>query len=129
VRLIARIRPYRLALLMGGAGTTHFTNPDFYERIVPGWMPGSRRFWVQASGVVEIACAGLLLVPRTRRTGGWVTAGTLVTVWVANIQAAIDGGMPEAKPPFDSPAAAWIRLPLQLPMIYDAVKVARTPAS
>jgi uncharacterized membrane protein len=126
VKLIARIRPYRLALLMGGAGTTHFTNPDFYEKIVPDWMPGSKRFWVQASGVVEITCAGLLLVPRTRRTGGWVTAGTLVTVWVANIQAAIDGGMPDAKPPFDSPAAAWIRLPLQLPMIYDAVKVART---
>jgi uncharacterized membrane protein len=126
VKLLAAIRPYRLALLMGGAGTTHFTNPDFYEKIVPDWMPGSKRFWVQASGVVEIACAGLLLVPRTRRAGGWVTAGTLVTVWVANIQAAIDGGMPDAKPPFDSAAAAWIRLPLQLPMIYDAVQVART---
>jgi hypothetical protein len=34
--------------------------------------------------------------------------------------------MPNAKPPFDSAAAAWVRLPLQLPMIYDAVRVART---
>jgi uncharacterized membrane protein len=124
--ILGRIRPYRLAMLMGGAGTTHFTNPDFYEQIVPDWMPGTKRFWVQASGVAEIACAGMLVLPRTRRLGGWVTAGTLVTVWVANIQTAIDGGMEDAKPPFNSPAAAWLRLPLQLPMIYDAVKVART---
>ncbi len=118
-------RVWRMVMVMGGAGTTHFTNPDFYEQIVPDWLPGTKRFWVQASGVTELACAALLLVPQTRRVGGWLTAGTLLTVWTANIQVAIDGGMKNAKPPFDSAAVAWIRRPFQLPMIFDAVRVAR----
>lgn len=123
----ARKKPHvwRMVMVMGGAGTTHFTNPDFYEAIVPDWVPGTKRFWVQASGVAELACAALLIAPRTRRLGGWMTAGTLLTVWTANVQGALDGGMPDAKPPFNTAAAAWIRLPFQLPMIFDAVRVAR----
>jgi uncharacterized membrane protein len=119
-------KPYRMVMLMGGAGTTHFTNPDFYDAIVPRWLPGAPRLWVQASGVAELACAALLVPKRTRRLGGWLTVGTLLTVWIANIQAVIDGGMRDADPPFDSAAAAWIRLPLQLPMIYDAARIARS---
>ena len=63
----------------GWGGDTHFTNPGFYEAIVPDWVPGSKKFWVQASGVAELACAALLISPRTRKLGGWLTAGTLVT--------------------------------------------------
>ena len=118
-------RVWRMVMVMGGAGTTHFTNPDFYEAIVPDWMPASKRFWVQASGVAELACAALLLSPRTRRLGGWLTAGTLLTVWTANVQVALDGGMKDQEGPLASAAAAWIRLPLQIPMILDAVRVGR----
>ena len=72
----ARKKPHvwRMVMMMGGAGTTHFTNPGFYEAIVPDWVPGTKRFWVQASGVAELACAALLIPPRTRRLGGWMTA-------------------------------------------------------
>jgi uncharacterized membrane protein len=118
--------PWRMVMIMGGAGITHFTNPDFYEEIVPRWAPGSKTFWVQASGVVELACTGLLIVPKTRRLGGWLTVATLLSVWTANIQVALDGGV-EGDGPLKSKAAAWIRVPFQIPMIIDAVKIARHP--
>jgi uncharacterized membrane protein len=118
--------PWRMVMIMGGAGITHFTNPDFYDEIVPSWAPGSKRFWVQASGVVELACTGLLISPKTRRLGGWLTVATLLSVWTANIQVALDGGV-EGDGPLKSKAAAWIRVPFQIPMIIDAVKVARHP--
>ena len=121
----ARPFPWAMVALMGGAGTTHFTNPDFYDPIVPDWMPGSPRPWTYFSGVVELACAALMVAPRTRRFGGWATFATILAVWPANWQTALDGGLKSQEPPFDSAAAAWIRLPLQLPMLRGAWKVAR----
>jgi uncharacterized membrane protein len=117
--------PLGMVALMGGAGITHFTNPDFYDPIVPDWMPGSARTWTYLSGVAELACAALMLRRSTRRAGGWASFATILAVWPANWQAALDGGMPAQKPPFDSAAAAWVRIPLQLPMLRGALKVAR----
>ena len=117
--------PVRMILLMGGAGVTHFTKPEFYDPIVPRYLPGKARTWTYASGVVELACAALLLAPRTRKLGGWLTVATLIGVFPANIQAAMDGGAPGAKPPFDNAVASWVRLPLQIPMVLGALKVAR----
>jgi uncharacterized membrane protein len=118
--------PWRMVMIMGGAGITHFTNPGFYDDIVPRWAPGPKRVWVQASGVVELACTALLIPKRTRRLGGWLTVATLLSVWTANIQVALDGGM-DGDGPLESKAAAWIRVPFQIPMIIDAVKIARHP--
>jgi uncharacterized membrane protein len=115
-----------MVMIMGGAGVTHFTNPTFYDEIVPSWAPGPKRVWVQASGVVELACTALLIPKRTRRLGGWLTVATLLSVWTANIQVALDGGV-EGDGPLKSKAAAWIRVPFQIPMIIDAVKIARNP--
>ena len=92
---------------------------------MPKWAPGSKEFWVQASGVAELMCAALLISPRTRRLGGWLTAATLLSVWTANIQVALDGGMEDVDGPLESKAAAWIRVPFQIPMILDALRVAR----
>jgi uncharacterized membrane protein len=120
-----RTTPWRMVMVMGGAGVTHFTNPEFYDAIVPRWMPGSKRFWVQASGVMELTCTALMIPRRTRRLGGWLTVATLLAVYPANIQVALDGGVEGAEGPLNTPVAAWLRLPLQFPMIYDAVKIAR----
>jgi uncharacterized membrane protein len=43
-----------LAAVLASAGMTHFTNPGFYEPIVPRPL-GSARAWVLGSGVVELA--------------------------------------------------------------------------
>ena len=116
-----------MVMIMGGAGVTHFTNPDFYEEIVPSWAPGSKRFWVQASGVAELACTALLIPKKTRRLGALLTTATLLSVWTANIQVALDGGVGDGDGVMKSKAAAWIRVPFQIPMIIDAVKIARHP--
>lgn len=121
-----------LIIILGGAGVAHFAKPDFFDPIVPDWMPGSKRLITYVSGVVELAAALLVAIPRTRRIGGWVALITFIGVYPANIQAALDGGMKEMDPPFNSAAAAWLRLPLQLPLFWLAWRVAKgtaTPAS
>ncbi|MEZ5383388.1 MAG: hypothetical protein R2754_16520 [Microthrixaceae bacterium] len=114
-----------LAAVLGFAGIAHFRQPEFFDPIVPDWMPGAPRTTTYVSGAVELAAAALVAVPRTRRFGGWFAAATFVAVFPANVQAALDGGMAELDPPMNSPAAAWLRLPLQLPLIAWAVAVAR----
>lgn len=124
-RGLLRSTPWGMLGLMGGAGVTHFTNPGFYDPIVPRWMPGPARAWTYASGVAELACAVLMVRPKTRRVGGWASFATILAVWPANWQVALDGGIPDAKPPMNSAALNWARVPLQLPMLWSALKVAR----
>lgn len=118
-------RTVALVGILGGAGTMHFVNPQFFDPIVPKWMPGSARAVTYVSGVVELVSAVLVANPRTRRIGAIVCVLTFLGVWPANIQAAIDGGMKDLDPPFDSAAVAWIRVPFQLPLIWLAAKLAK----
>jgi uncharacterized membrane protein len=118
------VTAFGLVALLAGAGTTHFTRPGFYEPIVPRPL-GSARAWVLGSGVVELCAAALVAVPRTRRLGGLLAAATFVGVFPANVKAALDGGMAHLDPPMNSPAAAWLRLPLQAPLVLWALRVAR----
>lgn len=103
----------------------HFLAPRFFDEIVPSWMPGSPRTTTYVSGVAEIASGVLVAVPRTRRLGGLVAALTFVGVFPANVQSVLDGGIASAPEPFNSPVAAWLRLPLQIPMIAWALRVRR----
>jgi uncharacterized membrane protein len=114
-----------MATFMGGAAVTHFSAPQHFEPLVPDWLPGPPRSWVYASGVVELSCAVLLLVPRTRRAGGWLTAATIAGGLPINLQAALAGGMPGARPPFDTAAGSWLRIPFQIPLIREAIQVGR----
>lgn len=118
-------RTAALVGILGGAGTMHFVNPEFFDPIVPDWMPGSARSVTYASGVVELVSAALVLNPRTRRFGALFALLTFLGVWPANIQAALDGGMKGLDPPMDSAAVAWIRVPFQLPMMWLAWKLAK----
>ena len=123
-----RISAPALALvgILGSAGVAHFAKPEFFDPIVPKWVPGSARMTTYLSGAVEIASAILIVNPRTRRLGGCLALATFIGVYPANIQAALDGGMKGVQPPMDSAAAAWIRLPFQFPMFWLAWTVART---
>ena len=114
-----------LVAILGGAGVAHFAKPGFFDPIVPKWMPGSARLITYLSGVAELTAAALIAAPRTRRLGGWVALAVFVGVYPANIQAALDGGMKEMQPPFNSALAAWLRLPFQLPLFWLAWQVAR----
>lgn len=112
-----------LAGLLGVAGVAHFVATDAYATIIPRVLPAPRA-WVYASGVAELTCAGLVVAPRTRRLGGWLTAGLFVALFPANVQMALDGGVAGGGL-LGSPLAVWLRLPLQIPLIAWAVWVAR----
>lgn len=112
---------------MLGAGVTHFVAPRVYEPTVPRWLGDARRI-VLVSGVAELVCGALLLGRRTARPGGWLTAGLLVVVFPANVQMALDAGTEHQA--VDMPAdrfrlVALARLPLQIPLVVAAVRVAR----
>jgi uncharacterized membrane protein len=118
-----------MAIGMLGAGVTHFVAPAAYEKIVPRRLGDPRRI-VYVSGVAELACAALLLSRRTSRLGGWATAALLVAVFPANVQMALDAGTEHQAAP-QVPARLFrtvclARLPLQLPMIRQALRVARS---
>lgn len=107
---------------MVGAGTLHFVIPSSYARIVPRVLGADyARTLVLVSGAAEIAVGVLLIVPRTRRLGAWLTAGLLVVLFPANVQMALDGGIPGEGFPLGSPVLAWARLPLQVPLIWWAL--------
>jgi len=108
-----------LAALLAGAGTLHFVTPTFFDELVPGWVPGDPRAWTYASGVAELGVAGMLAHPCTRRLGGWAAFGLLMAVYPANIWDVVE------HPPTDARGvASVVRLPLQLPLLAGALRVA-----
>jgi uncharacterized membrane protein len=72
----------------------HFTSPQFYDGLIPPFLPAPRA-WIYASGVAELACAAAVAVPRTRRMGGLATAALLVAVLPGNLWMVVEpGGVP-----------------------------------
>lgn len=123
-----RRRASRLALaaLLIGSGALHFLAPGSYERIVPRALGTSHApTLVLVSGAAEIAAGALLTLDRTRRVGAGLAAGLFVVVFPANVQMALDGGVAGAGFPLGSPLVAWLRLPLQAPLVWWALTLAR----
>ncbi len=108
-----------LAAAFGGSGVLHLVRPRTYEWMVPPEL-GDARAWVLGSGVAEVAAAVLLSAPATRRAGGWAAAGLLASFLPAHLHHfRVARGRPALL------AAAAVRLPLQVPMIAAALRVAR----
>jgi len=108
-----------LMAMLGGSSLIHAVRPQVFEPLIPPVL-GHPRGWVYASGVVELACVGLLAVPATRRWGGWASAAVLVGVFPGNLYSVKAVGANPWKR-----TAALARLPLQVPMVQAAVRVAR----
>ena len=121
-------RALGLAAFIGGAGVMHFVRPEFFDAIVPEWMPGSARTTTLISGGFELTGAVLVASRRTRKAGALFCLLVFLGVYPANIQSALSGGIADAPPPFDRAAAAWLRLPLQIPMLLWARRVYRDQA-
>ncbi|MDA3644799.1 hypothetical protein LZ318_24515 [Saccharopolyspora indica] len=110
-----------LAALLGGAGVMHFVAPKVFDPIVPRVLPGPARAWTYVSGVAEVGCAGLVAVPRTRRVGGRLAALLFVAVLPANVKMAWDWRTQS----MSRRAVAYARVPLQVPLVWWALRVAR----
>jgi uncharacterized membrane protein len=106
-----------LAIIMIIAGSLHFAIPDPYLKIMPSYLPWHLPL-VYISGAAE-ALGGIgLLVPMTRHAAAWGLVVLLIAVLPANIYMAtahldIPGIMGQSW-------AQWLRVPLQLPLIYWA---------
>ncbi|EJZ87940.1 hypothetical protein QP400_08655 [Winkia sp. UMB3158] len=96
----------------------HFVKPEVFDGIIPDFIPGDKRFWTYASGVLELACAAGLMHPKTRKAAGLLSAGVLAGVWPANFQMAWDW----RNEPWQKQVISIGRLPLQIPMIKAALE-------
>jgi len=112
-----------MAGLLGFAGITHFIRPETFEAIVPPQL-GNPRLWIYVSGAAEISCAAMLTAPGTRRVGGLCTAALMIAVYPANIYTVKKvWHHPKAR------AVALARLPLQIPLVRTAWKIADDAAA
>lgn len=110
-----RRRRIALGALLVVTGVLHFVVPDPYVRIIPALLPERwARTLVYASGAAEVAGGAALLVAPTS-AAGWFVAALLVAIFPANVQMAIDAPN----------AVTILRLPLQVPLVWAALRVAR----
>jgi uncharacterized membrane protein len=101
------------------AGLMHFLKPRPYVSIVPAALPRKREI-VFASGVAEMAGGAGVLVPGTRRLAGWWLIATLLAIFPANINMAVNAGRYRKVPE----PLLWARLPLQGALIAWVWRVA-----
>ena len=110
-----RIGALVVAALFLASGVLHLVNPAAFVWLMPPWLPLQTELIV-ISGAMELAAAiGLVF---KQRWAPIVTVITLLAVWPANWWFAIDSLTSNP----DIALIAWLRLPLQLPLLYWAWK-------
>jgi len=115
-------RAARMAAMLAGIGILHFVAPKPFDGIVPVELPGNARFYTYASGVAELGVAAALAAPRTRKAGALAAIALYVAVFPGNVNMVrLWWGKP-----WPMRAIAIARLPMQIPMITQALKVYRS---
>jgi uncharacterized membrane protein len=76
---------------------------------------------VAVTGVAELGAAALLATPAMRPAGGWVAAALLTAFMPAHLHTF--RVIPKKPVPM---AVAAVRLPLQIPLVLAALRVARS---
>lgn len=104
------------------AGVNHFVDPSFYLKMMPPYLPAHEAL-NYISGAAEIVLGIALMVPKTQRMAAWGLIALLIAVFPANLYMAQN---PEL---FGISAdALYVRLPMQLVLIYFAWRFTRKPA-
>lgn len=112
MRTIKHILKWLLGVAFIAAGVLHFMYAEFYLKIMPPALPAPL-FLVYLSGVFEMVLGVLFLIPRYTRPAAYGLIALLIAVFPANIyMAANPGAFAEY-----SPAALYIRLPMQIILI------------
>ena len=122
IRPDRRWAPIGLAAIFTGSGILHLIRPDLYLPLIPRDLPTPAAI-VFVSGLAELVCAAGLL---TRRSwSGPASAALLIAILPGNVQFALDRAAdPTADPRLV--AGAWLRLPLQVPLIWAALQARRS---
>lgn len=124
-----KLEPGRLALgvMMMSVGVLHFTHTEMWASIVPDYLPAHEAL-VLISGAFELGLGVAVLVERTRVLAAWGLVALYVAVFPANLNMALHPDRPIAGVSSDfqiGAPALWLRLPLQLALIYWAYRYTR----
>jgi uncharacterized membrane protein len=111
-----RRAPFVVAAAFSVSGVVHLLHPETFTRIVPTFLPAKTGL-VYASGVAELVFAVGLW--RRDRWAALAATGLLLVIWPANLQMAIDAQRGDG---LATKVADWIRLPLQIPLIWCALQ-------
>lgn len=106
---------YVMAVLYIMAGINHFWHPETYLKIIPYFLPLKEEL-NYLTGVLEILLGGLLFFSFARRQAAWGLIVLLILIFPANVQMAFNYALQGH--PFLW--LAWLRLPLQLGLIWWA---------
>lgn len=104
---------YLLALFFVGGGINHFVSTDFYVSIMPEFLP-AHGLLVYLSGVTEIVSGVLLAIPRLSAVGAWCIIAQLLVFLLVHFNMA---AKPDDYAELASPAALYLRIPIQFVMI------------
>ena len=99
---------YLMSLFYILTGIKHFTNVDWFMKIMPPYLPYHKEL-VYLSGAFEIILGIMLVFEKTRFLAGWGLILLLIAVFPANIYLAQTNGAAMNT----SSALAWGRLPFQ----------------
>ena len=99
-----------LVIMFLFTGASHFTSMKYdFAAMIPAPLPND--LWViYLSGVLEIAGAIGLLIPRTRKLAGICLVLLLVALFPANVYAALN----DIPLRGEAPTPLWLRGPMQL---------------
>lgn len=115
---LRRIAPDALAALFAVSGLLHLVRPSGFEALIPSFMPAPGAI-IAVSGVAELVCA--LGLVRRERWAGRASAALLVAVFPGNLWFAIASTADRTAGSW-LVAGAWLRLPLQVPLIWAALQ-------
>ena len=115
--------PKTVAALFLVSGTVHLVRPSVFEPLIPTALPNATGI-VYASGVAELVCAGGLLA--RQRWAGPASVALLLAVWPGNLQMAISATQSDGIASLQT-IATWLRLPLQIPLIWMALQDRPSP--
>ncbi len=104
------------------AGVMHFVNPEFFDEIVPPWLPPNERFWTYFSGVAELVVGPLVIWRHTRARAAIAAIIVFIAVYPANIYMVWDWRDRE----FSERLVSYVRLPLQFILIWITWRIHQT---
>ena len=108
---------YIMSLLYIIIGIRHFTDPAFFLKIMPPFLPFKKEL-VFISGFFEIAFGFLLLFHKTRFYASWGIVLLLIAVFPANIYLYLSE-IPQEALGFTK-SQALVRMPFQIPLLIIA---------
>jgi uncharacterized membrane protein len=112
--------PWVVALAFTLSGVVHLVRPSTFTGMVPKFLPAKQPL-VYVSGVAELTCAVGLW--RRDRWAAFAGTGLLLVIWPANLQMAITA---QEGHDVGRQIVYWVRMPLQIPLIWCALQSGRT---